>query len=132
MAELEQSGIMAIDEPTKEQSRWKKYLPWAMAPLAVAVLFAGVRAVHLRANPGPVMPVSDVVEDLEATEDLLPVQSVESAPDSAVAAPMQDLPISPVEGARAPDFTLSDLDGQEWTLSELGGSAVMLNFWATW
>ncbi|MEE9131325.1 MAG: redoxin domain-containing protein [Phycisphaerales bacterium] len=36
------------------------------------------------------------------------------------------------EGDVAPDFTLSTLDDQEVTLSDLRGSAVVLDFWATW
>jgi cytochrome c-type biogenesis protein len=32
----------------------------------------------------------------------------------------------------APDFTLESLDGQNVTLSNLRGKAVLLNFWATW
>lgn len=32
----------------------------------------------------------------------------------------------------APDFTLQALDGQNMTLSNLRGKAVLLNFWATW
>jgi len=32
----------------------------------------------------------------------------------------------------APDFTLRTLDGQEITLSQLKGKAVLLDFWATW
>lgn len=32
----------------------------------------------------------------------------------------------------APDFQLPDLDGHLVTLSELRGSPVLLNFWATW
>ncbi|MCD6290472.1 MAG: TlpA family protein disulfide reductase [Anaerolineae bacterium] len=43
---------------------------------------------------------------------------------------------TPAQGARvglmAPDFTLSRLDGQPVSLSELRGQAVVLNFWATW
>ncbi|MCH8260893.1 MAG: TlpA family protein disulfide reductase, partial [Planctomycetes bacterium] len=36
------------------------------------------------------------------------------------------------EGDAAPDFTLSTLDDQAVTLSDLGGSVVVLDFWATW
>ena len=30
------------------------------------------------------------------------------------------------------DFTLTDLTGKPWTLKELSGKVVVLNFWATW
>ena len=35
-------------------------------------------------------------------------------------------------GYPAPDFTLKDLNGKEYTLSELKGKVVFVNFWATW
>ena len=35
-------------------------------------------------------------------------------------------------GEPAPDFTLTDLQGKTWTLSELKGQVVFINFWATW
>lgn len=36
-------------------------------------------------------------------------------------------------GAPAPDFTLRDLDGRNYTLSDrLGKDVILLNFWATW
>lgn len=36
------------------------------------------------------------------------------------------------KGETPPDFTLTTLDGQTVTLSDLKGKKVMLNFWATW
>ena len=30
------------------------------------------------------------------------------------------------------DFTLTDISGKEWTLKELHGKVVLVNFWATW
>ncbi len=34
--------------------------------------------------------------------------------------------------ARSNDFTLTNLNGEEVSLSDLRGQAVLLNFWATW
>lgn len=35
-------------------------------------------------------------------------------------------------GSPAPDFDTVDLKGEVWSLSELKGKVVFLNFWATW
>jgi peroxiredoxin len=35
-------------------------------------------------------------------------------------------------GRPAPDFTLMDMEGKTWTLSELKGQVIFVNFWATW
>jgi peroxiredoxin len=35
-------------------------------------------------------------------------------------------------GDAAPDFNLVDRQGKTWTLSELRGQVVFVNFWATW
>ena len=39
---------------------------------------------------------------------------------------------SALVGQIAPDFTLTDLNGNSVTLSGLKGKAVLINFWATW
>jgi len=36
------------------------------------------------------------------------------------------------QGDLAPDFTLTELNGRDMSLSDLRGQAVILNFWATW
>jgi len=42
-------------------------------------------------------------------------------------------PASGVElGARAPDFTLTNLQGEQVKLSQFRGQVVLVNFWATW
>ena len=50
--------------------------------------------------------------------------------------PKEEETMAPPVGTRvgnlAPDFTLEDINGETVTLSELRGSGVMLNFWATW
>ncbi|HMK61790.1 MAG TPA: TlpA disulfide reductase family protein [Dissulfurispiraceae bacterium] len=37
-----------------------------------------------------------------------------------------------VAGMSAPDFTLPDISGKTWRLSDLRGKVVLINFWATW
>ena len=43
-----------------------------------------------------------------------------------------DLLIAPVEGAPAPDLTMTDLNGNEVRLGARRGQPLLLNFWATW
>ncbi len=38
----------------------------------------------------------------------------------------------PLEKGLAPDFTLKGFDGQTYTLSQLRGKVVVINFWASW
>lgn len=53
---------------------------------------------------------------------------------TAVAFPLttHGLTPAPKEGFLAPDFTLHAIDGQVYTLSELRGRPLLINFWATW
>lgn len=38
----------------------------------------------------------------------------------------------PIQGTTAPDFQLTDLEGQNHRLSHYRGKVILLNFWATW
>lgn len=59
----------------------------------------------------------------------LPAPGVSSSGDSL---DPSELEVAPTQGALAPDFTLSDLNGDSVTLRALQGHPVMINFWATW
>jgi len=39
---------------------------------------------------------------------------------------------APQDGFLAPDFSLQTLTGESFTLSDLQGQAIVVNFWATW
>ena len=51
---------------------------------------------------------------------------------SASAADVKGKTSAPQTGFVAPDFILQTPDGEEYTLSELKGNAVLVNLWATW
>ncbi|MGH2587243.1 MAG: TlpA family protein disulfide reductase, partial [Dehalococcoidia bacterium] len=56
--------------------------------------------------------------------------STESAPGEELYGPLDARP--PAKGEAAPDFVLQSLDGSTVRLSDLRGTPVVLNFWATW
>ena len=39
---------------------------------------------------------------------------------------------TPAQSSQAPDFSLTDLNGQKLTLSQFKGKVVLLDFWASW
>jgi len=60
-----------------------------------------------------------------------PAPALPASGEAATSGQAPHLP-APIEGAPAPEFELLDLDGNTQRLSDLQGSVVVLNFWATW
>lgn len=56
---------------------------------------------------------------------ILSCDNVTATSDKAEEAPVSANPL-------APDFTLKDLEGNDFSLSETKGKVVILDFWATW
>ncbi len=54
-----------------------------------------------------------------------------SLDDPQLAAAMQKLEADDARRQHA-DFTLVDLHGTKWTLKQLSGKVIVVNFWATW
>ena len=141
-----------LETNTAKGSRWRGFQRVLILLLAVTLIIAGSQYVRNRARPNPVAPeqamartalpavavtsTTDAQSSVEPTVSQAMTEATADTPtptqESVAATPTTDLPIAPVVGSRAPDFTLLDLDGKEWTLHELTGKAVMLNFWTTW
>jgi hypothetical protein len=89
-------------------------------------------------DPVTVAKVDDpaTVPLMEAAEPAAtPTKTVEPTPTDTPRLTPDASPsmATPIPGAQmAPDFSLPDLDGQTWTLSQFRGQPVMLFMWATW
>ncbi len=93
--------------------------PWRRALFSITVIAAIAAAIWwLEYRPDS--------EDRSATGERFGPAALPAALNPAGAE------VAPKEGALAPNFLLETLDGGELRLSDLRGSAVVLNFWATW
>ncbi len=57
---------------------------------------------------------------------------VEAAVEASKVVGMESISETVVVGKEAPDFTIKDVDGKEWKLSDYRGKTVLLDFWAFW
>jgi peroxiredoxin len=87
------------------RSKWQRRLPLIASMLAIVI--------GLMLIAGPSL-----------------LSSVPAAPKPALQSGMQSG--MPQEGQPIPDFDLPTLDGRRVRLSDLRGSPVLINFWATW
>ena len=97
---------------------------------AVATTLAGTirEQRQLRAAKGGEEP-ADAYAELARLVHYEHVQVSVEDPDFAAAMAKMD---SDDRIRQESDFTLQDLQGKQWTLHQLRGSVVLVNFWATW
>ena len=89
---------------------------------------AGTLAEVLREQPA----AAGNTAPYETLAQLVRYEHVEaSVDDPRMAAAMAQLEADD-RARQSADFTLTDLNGKRWTLKDLRGSVVLVNFWATW
>ena len=68
----------------------------------------------------------------DSSAQALPQDHEESGSGTALPSHADAISALPKVGQLAPDFTLKALDGSSFTLSQLRGKAVLINFWTSW
>lgn len=114
--------------------RWLGLILLAATALTVSGCQGGDTEV---APPSPTVAPTGVEDATPESDPPTAAASPTSGASSEALGPPRPTPTAnvaaaPVEGALAPDLTLTDLNGEEVRLSALRGQAVLLNFWATW
>ncbi len=90
----------------------------------------GVSSPALTATTEATNPAVKTVSPATATP---PVRATRTAATPPPADPTPTPPpVAPQEGFTAPDFSLPDLQGSAFTLSQFRGRPVLINFWTTW
>jgi len=116
------------------------------APVTADPPFAATQPSVVSTDEPPVVSPSatpfDFTQDelrtgpIEPTVEIATATPCSTCPDkgqpTATDTPTPALPVAPVLGSQAPDFTLTDLNGNEVSLGDLRGQVVLVNFWATW
>ncbi len=101
-------------------SRNTSRIVWA---IALAGLICALVCFNLPAAPQPAA---------EAETPALPPDAGEETPAQEQPAYTSDAPLGCEVGEQLPDFTLTTLSGEAFTLSEHRGTVTVLNLWATW
>lgn len=113
-----------------EKKRW--YLD---AALILTVLILGVLVV-LQLTGNTLSPAEED-QPVTPTSDAEAAEVETEAEDEMVSDPTTEPEVLTADESQgevdyAPDFTLSDLDGNSVSLSDYAGTPLLVNFWATW
>ena len=83
--------------------------------------------------PAPAAQVAQVTQPQAAVEDTSTgVSAAENVPQQAAEDTSPSLPVAPQVGALAPDFTLTDITGNQVSLVDYRGKPVVVSFFHTW
>jgi peroxiredoxin len=93
-------------------------------------------ALALQEQPAPAAKNGNPAEPYAELAALTRYEHVQTVPLSASNTPQLAAALAKLEAddqrRQQADFTLADLQGKGWTLKDLRGKVVLLNFWATW
>jgi peroxiredoxin len=93
-------------------------------------------ALALQEQPAPAGKNGDPAEPYGELAELARYEHVQTAPLSESNTPQLAAALAKLEAddqhRQQVDFTLTDLQGKSWTLKDLHGKVVLVNFWATW
>ena len=73
-----------------------------------------------------------VTQEAGSVSSAQETQAPEASPQAEEETPAETEAPAQEEAPAAPDFTVLDADGQEVRLSDMQGTPVVLNFWASW
>lgn len=77
----------------------------------------------------PIPPSTALEQQISITQTQ---PEAEPAADVQTFAPPPDMPVAPYKDNAAPDFVLTQLNGEPLTLSNFRGKPTIVNFWASW
>ena len=129
-SEPEQEEARAAATPEGRQADRKAHRGIIIAAVAFAVLLIGAGIAYnlLAGDEKPSISGGDVVTTTE-----VPTDDTSANGNGANAAEGDGSGASDSENATAaPEFTMTDTEGQTLTLADFRGKPVLLNFWASW